>query len=199
MYFLSMFQDHDEVKYFDIPKCFVSPDKYDFSSIYDVIGFVDKKSKEDPTYEGVVICDNHFRRFKLKSDSYVALHHLKDNGNIFNPKKMLPVILKNEVDEILAYLPEVAPAFEHYQKIMAEDFENLVKVWESNKDIECQKDFALSICGKTHFTSILFDMRKLYGLNQNLKQLKELWLNSERLILRRLKENLYVREKPNIF
>ncbi len=38
-----------------------------------------------------------------------------------------------------------------------------------------QKDFAAAIAKKTPFTGILFELRKRYGMDQNVNQLKAEW------------------------
>ncbi len=59
--------------------------------------------------EGFVVCDAHFRRVKIKSPQYVALHHLRDQ---FSLPKMIELVRTGEGDEFLAYFPDFRAQFE---------------------------------------------------------------------------------------
>jgi len=55
--------------------------------------------------EGYVVCDKYFHRVKIKSPEYVKAHHGRTNGNI-SLRRLLEIILNNEVDEFLIYANE---------------------------------------------------------------------------------------------
>jgi len=59
--------------------------------------------------EGFVVCDAQFRRVKIKSPQYVALHHLRDQVSI---PKMLDLVRSGEGDEFLAYFPDFRAQYE---------------------------------------------------------------------------------------
>jgi hypothetical protein len=59
-------------------------------------------------------------------------------------------------------------------------FCELDALWNTTKHIENQKEFALSIAGKTPFTSILFNIRKAKA------NLKDEWRKSEDIIVKNL-------------
>lgn len=61
--------------------------------------------------EGYVAVDGNFKRNKIKSPAYLAVHHLKDNG-VVNNKRLLELILNGENIEFLTYFPEYTTVFE---------------------------------------------------------------------------------------
>lgn len=133
---------------------------YPCNSFKDVEDFLSEKESSDPTFEGMVLRDRNGLRVKIKTKTYLALHHLHDNGNIANPKNIIPFLLKGEKDEIMAYFPEMEEQVNKVESLLKEEYEQLKSLWLSTKDIENQKDFALSIVGKTKFAGMLFTIRK---------------------------------------
>jgi hypothetical protein len=117
-------------------------------------------SESNPTFEGYVIRDINNQRIKVKSATYVALHRLKGNDNIFLPKYIVPIVLAGETDEVLTYFEEATAVFEEVKATMNAAYNEMMDVWAEAKVIENQKEFALAICGKTRFTGILFTARK---------------------------------------
>lgn len=57
------------------------------------------------TEEGYVVVDKYFHRVKIKSPAYVKAHHGRTNGNI-SLRRLLEIVLNNEVDEFLIYANE---------------------------------------------------------------------------------------------
>ena len=59
--------------------------------------------------EGFVVVDRNWRRLKIKSAGYVAIHHLKDRpGGSYTARRLLEIARNNEGDEFLAYFPQLA-------------------------------------------------------------------------------------------
>jgi hypothetical protein len=83
------------------------PKSYLLSSLEDCI-----KAAEVLGYnnEGFVVVDGNWNRIKIKSPAYVALHHLKGNGNI-NKKRIVSLVRTNEDGEFLNYFPEYTNDF----------------------------------------------------------------------------------------
>lgn len=162
------------------------PEQYDFRSRDEIAEFLRRKAETDKTYEGVVVRDDAGERYKIKSETYLALHHLFDNGNVFNPRRLVPLILAGEVDEVLAYLPEAKPHAVQVQERLADEYAKLLELWRAHKDVPVQKDFALAIVGKSPFTGILFDLRKRLSGEQTENDLREAWRLSGDAIVRKL-------------
>lgn len=161
------------------------PETYNFKSIKEVENWLEDRESNDKTYEGVVIYDGKIR-FKVKSKTYLSLSYIKSNGNIFNPKHLLPWILKGEEAELLVYFPELKNKVDEVSKKINNEYNNLKSLWQSTYFISSQKDFALSIVKKTPFSGILFDLRRRLGYNQCEQDLKSAWNSSEDLIIKLL-------------
>ena len=139
---------------------FKRPIQYEFEDVEHIKRFLAIQEREDATFEGVVISDGIIR-LKVKSATYVALHHLKGEGkNMFMPKYILPFVLSGEKDELLTYFPEVKPNFDELNGVVMGHLERLLAIWEETKHIEDQKSFAKAIVGRTPFSSVLFSVRK---------------------------------------
>lgn len=125
-------------------------------------------SSKDPSFEGFVIRDRNGNRWKCKTTTYCALHHMKDNGNIILPERLVEIVLKGEKDEVKAIMPEVSSALDEVSKTVEETWQGLTTLWEASKHIESQKDFAMAV--KNHpFNGLLFAARKTN------KPLEKLW------------------------
>lgn len=180
MYLLAAFRKGVELRWDEVDALkgpFVRPERFSFKNIDEIIKFLQERSDEDKTFEGVVVWDGNWR-WKVKSPTYLSLHKMRGEGdNLYNPKHLIPWVLGNEGDELLTYFPEVKEKYFEMKAKVDDAFTTLVAVWAENKDIEVQKDFALAIVGKTPFTGILFDLRKRFGKDQTLEQLKAEWRN----------------------
>lgn len=167
---------------------FVKPETYQFKDIQDIVKFIEEQESVDPTWEGVVVRDKNGLRMKIKSKTYVALHHLKGNDNIFLTKNLLPFILAGETDEVLTYFPECKERIDEITEIVNGAYGVLFANWWHGQDIEEQKAFALYITKnspwKTPFTGILFNLRKEHGQHQTQEQLKDAWRKSGDAILK---------------
>lgn len=58
--------------------------------------------------EGFVVVDAEFRRVKIKSSHYVAIHHTVTS---LNTRAIVELIQKGEADEVMTYFPEIQREF----------------------------------------------------------------------------------------
>jgi hypothetical protein len=191
MYLLTVFRgktelSRDKIRSLEnIDRLFRLPQSYSFGSIDEISEYIRRIQAEDPTNEGVVIRDSGNRRWKIKSPAYLSLHRMRGEGdNLYNPKNILPFVLTGEGDELLTYFPEVKDRFLEIKAKVDLEYLKLFDVWQSAKGIENQKEFALSILGKTPFTGVLFELKKKFGLAQEEAHLKKAWLESDQAILK---------------
>tara|TARA_R110000824_G_scaffold12226_6_gene53535 strand:- start:3866 stop:5113 length:1248 start_codon:yes stop_codon:yes gene_type:complete len=144
------------------------PKQYTAKSAEDLVELV---SKFPTMEEGVVIildgniissdCES-INRIKCKNPQFVAIAHMRENGNI-SPKNVLRLIMVNEHHEYLKYFADDKPYFDFVESQYKEAVERIKKVYNNNKGIVEQKEFALSIMPETVYTfekGIIFSLRK---------------------------------------
>jgi hypothetical protein len=179
VYLLTCFAGEEEVGPRSVP-LFKTLGTYPLYSADDVTEYVN--SQPEATWEGCVVKDDSFRRWKIKNKRYLALHKMKGaNGDaLYTPSTLLPFILEGEGGELLATYPEITDCFHHYKEKVDTAYNDLESLWHMVKDEESQKDFAILIEGETKFTGVLFTARK------NKTPLKEEWRKAEDSILKGL-------------
>jgi hypothetical protein len=164
---------------------FVRPFRHAFTSVEQIRGFLREQAVNDPTFEGVVIRDRHGSRWKIKSPTYLGLHQMGTSGeDAFEPKHLLPFILAGEGDELLAYYPQARESYLACKAKVESAYEWLEKTWEEHRRIADQKAFAQAIQGRTPFTAILFQLRKLHGAAQTREHLRNAWRQADEMILK---------------
>lgn len=170
LYLLSAFEEWDEIAEYDYGSVNFHAKKlglnmvqfYPFTSLESVKSHIEYKEKTDKTFEGFVVRDYRNNRIKIKSSSYVALHHLRGEGNnLFSPKYLLPIVMTGEIDEVIEYFPEVKDGLFKVRDKFEKEKNGLLELWDQVKGIESQKEFALSIKDKGPLTPLLFQARKL--------------------------------------
>lgn len=162
------------------------PDHHHFESVEDIRSFLDQVSEDDKTFEGLIIRDRHNERYKLKTASYLNIHYFLDNGNLFNPKRLVPIILAGEVSELEVYIPEIKEHAKGVASQLDEAFVELLTLWSQTWRIESQKEFAQAVVGKNRFSGLLFQIRKEHGSDQNEEILRAKWNGSSDLIIKGL-------------
>lgn len=96
-------------------------------------------------------------RIKVKSAAYVACHHIRGEG--LSVKRCCELVLTGEEEEYLTYFPEDRPIIAPYSEALANLLRQMESVYKTHKDIEDQKEFALTIKDYS-FKSVLFTARK---------------------------------------
>lgn len=81
------------------------PKLYNISTLNDCINNANNLPNDK---EGYVVVDKNYNRIKIKSPTYVAMHHVRTN--IATEKSILELIRKNEIDEFINYFPEYKDA-----------------------------------------------------------------------------------------
>jgi hypothetical protein len=178
---------HDSVDTLSVEAGLDRVERFHFTSLGEVQAYMKQQEDADPTYEGVIVCDDKLLRFKVKSITYDALHHMFDNGNIYNPKRLVPWALNPDPSTLLETYPEVKEHLDAVKGKVDESYDQLLKVWKEHHKIEEQRTFAQAIKGKTPFMGLLFALRKKTGIRgpggfapgeQTEEQLYTLWRDS---------------------
>lgn len=134
------FGDHELSKIFDIPKIFP------LSSVDEC---VKAASELDVNAEGYVVVDKNFNRVKIKSPTYVALHHMRNNG-VLSYERGIEIVRGNELGEVLTYFSEFKPHLEKIKNAYDSLIASLNESWLAYNQldpflIETRKDKAIWI------------------------------------------------------
>ena len=161
---------------------------YQFKSKDEIHDFLISTENSDKTFEGVVLRDSNNLRYKWKTKTYVALHQLKDNGNVLLPKRLVPIVLAGEIDEVVATMPEVKTAIYTVNDKLNKTFNDLKELWDRSKSALTQKDYAMMV--KSHpLCSMLFEMRKNHP-NGSYNDLHKIWRSNDELLTKKLFDNV---------
>lgn len=157
-----------------------TPDRFNFKSAEEVIKFIQNRSEQDKTFEGIIVRDKDNNRLKIKNPDYLILHRLKGEDNSFHPKNLIKFVLSGETDELFAYFPETKPKVGEMQSVLDSEFRGLQEAWERLKYSATRKDFAIGVPPNLKTKSLLFR-----ALDTGLP-LSQLWSESEDLLLKLL-------------
>ena len=160
------------------------PETFYLHSIQEVEAFLREKELTDQTFEGIVICDNEFHRWKCKSSTWLALNHMKGESG-FTAKNVIPMILSGDTSELIAYFPEVEEICNEMRTKIDEAYAELRDLFYATREIESQKDFALEI-RHSPFSALLFTLRKEMGNEAGQTDLRVAWRHSAELIVKKL-------------
>jgi len=86
---------------------FDTPRLYPFGNLEDVEMLVGTLLN-DSDHEGVVVMDSDFNRVKMKAESYLALHRLKDGDGNMTQRRLWECIHQGLVDDVVGQWPEYA-------------------------------------------------------------------------------------------
>lgn len=143
--------------------------KYSFSSIDDIVNNI---SSLDAMDEGYVLWnENTGHRVKIKNPDYVAIHHLRDNG-VLVPRRIVHLIHENEHEEYLSYFECDRQFFQPYIDAYNKMVDDIERIWVSVRDIESQKEFALSV-KDLYISGVLFGMRKGFTIKDCLDKMTD--------------------------
>lgn len=143
---------------------------FKFNGIENIIASL--KDVSPVVMEGYVVSSDSrdeyggYKRIKVKSAQYVALHNLRDS---WSPRRVVEIVRAGEISEIVAYFKEYAEQLNE-TKIKYESFVyQLESVYNECKHIENQKEFALKIYSLGAIVpAALFQIRT--GKIQSIKQ-----------------------------
>ena len=93
---------------------FEVPSSYDldWEGVLELVGEMDKD------HEGVVIQDAHFNRVKVKAESYLAIHRLKDASGQFSTKRLWECVQEGVQDDVRANFEEMREAVGQMEETM---------------------------------------------------------------------------------
>ena len=118
------------------------PKQYMLSSLDDCIAMA---ATFDFTKEGFVVVDKDYHRVKVKSEDYVRVHRLANNGSI-TLERAIDLIRMNELEEFLVYCPQytgfINDVCHRFNKFYSDIYFNVNMALIEKMDCETRKDFA---------------------------------------------------------
>ena len=105
--------------------------------------------------EGYVVCDEQFRRIKVKHPGYVALHHAKDGLGV---RAFVDIARSGETPEVIAAFPEFADQLSKTRDAYALLVSEVSADYDRLRAISIQRDFAVEAL-KTRCSAALFAVR----------------------------------------
>lgn len=118
------------------------PKQYMLSSLDDCIAMA---ATFDFTKEGFVVVDKNYHRVKVKSEDYVRVHRLANNGSI-TLERAIDLIRMNELEEFLVYCPKytdfINDVRHRFNKFYSDIYFNVNMALIEKMDCETRKDFA---------------------------------------------------------
>jgi len=100
-------REKDSLKELHVDIGIEKPKEYSITTIEEC---VEAAKNLDKYHEGFVVVDSHWRRVKVKSPLYVAIHHILNN--ISSNKRIIDLIVSGEDAEVISYFPEYAEMFQ---------------------------------------------------------------------------------------
>lgn len=94
-------------------------------------------------HEGFVVVDDAFRRIKIKSSAYVALHHLRGEG--MSQRRAIELWQKGETAEVLASFPEYTDETEVVRVQLDAAIAQSFALWNDHRTLPTKKDFAMAV------------------------------------------------------
>lgn len=118
------------------------PKQYMLSSLDDCIAMA---ATFDFTKEGFVVVDKNYHRIKVKSEDYVRVHRLANNGSI-TLERAIDLIRMNELEEFLVYCPQytdfINDVRHRFNKFYSDIYFNVNMALIEKMECETRKDFA---------------------------------------------------------
>jgi len=137
-----------------LPDTIHRPETFKPSSIDEVHERISKKS---PDFEGYVLSysqNNEVKRIKVKSKSYVELHHLHSKAYSF--EDLVGVCLTGEIAEVSLIIPDLKDTLEKIDNDLSLAIRDCDSFIAENKLLS-RKEFAMKV-GKRPFAFVLYDV-----------------------------------------
>lgn len=155
---------------------FPRPKERTVDSLEEIVAIAKRLPYND---EGFVICDENFNRVKVKSPSYVAIHHIGSLhlNNRVKYKDFFSIAINGEIDEFCNYYPRFEKdlrKIDSQLKIFEEKLNYGVLLVDNNRHLT-KKELAM-ILNKTIYPPFLFDYFKTKDKVLDIKR----WISERR-------------------
>ena len=142
--------------YNGVPTC----PSHKLNNLEELLSFVGSKAPFEQ--EGVVVCDNQFRRFKVKSLAYMAYNRVRDSA-ANSPRALVELILTEKLDDVMPvlepYIQEQAVKLQDSIRVLFQTMESTYQeiLVEVHGQENQRKAFALSVQARKAWMAPLMD------------------------------------------
>ena len=133
----------------ELPFC-LKPKNYGINDLFETLSLVSRLN--DGAHEGVVVCDAHYNRIKMKTEEYLAQAKLANVGPL-TAKNFARMFLNNNLDDYLAFASEM-------------NKERINQFMEKVKNINVELNSVIEFLNKTEFNSrkdIVFSIKENFN------------------------------------
>lgn len=170
-------RDNISLQEYDITESLIAnffpvPKMYPFN---DAITCLVEASKLPWDDEGFVACDRNYKRVKIKSQEYLKIHKLANNGSL-SIKRAIDLYMEGDYDELLAYFPEYKTTFDEIDKRYKEKLIELENIWESfnSLNLQSRKEQAIWLKNNTKHSGIFFGILNKGGtIKEKIREMYE--------------------------
>lgn len=128
---------YEELKFLDPLPGTYRPKKYNLHNMDDIVSVVNGMNEN---HEGIVVCDSHFNRIKVKSPLYLVRAHAYNN-DILTDKRILKLWRADMLDDFLAYVPKKREQVEEVLKLLEQYVNRQESIFKEISHIENRKEF----------------------------------------------------------
>ena len=133
------------------------PKEYSLSSLEDCVAAAAALNEKDSPVkqEGFVVVDAQYRRIKIKSPEYVAVHRILPNGEITD-ERIIEYIKAGIADDVVAYIPSLADRVNSLCDKISNTYDAILTYCLHNREEVLFKNLSRADWAKQHNKDILF-------------------------------------------
>lgn len=117
---------------------------YDVSRISNALELINKMKN----FEGLVLCDNHYNRVKIKTDEYLVLARLTDETS--SDRGLLKLILEDKIDDVISSLPHLQRRVDLIKNFIKKEIQAINALYDEIDFTKERKEIALQLQGNRY-------------------------------------------------
>lgn len=121
-----------------------NPEKWKYKSLDEALSIINDRHN----FEGLVLCDDHYRRVKIKTTEYLSLAKIADETS--SDRGILRLILENRIDDVQTQLPHVRKRIERVQSFIRSEVEAIFMLYQQVDFTKERKDIAIQLKGNPY-------------------------------------------------
>lgn len=118
--------------------------RFKFSNLANALENINNKHN----FEGLVLCDDSYRRVKIKTDEYLTLARMVDDTG--SDRGILKLILEEKIDDVVSSLPHLQRRVDLIRDYIKNEIKNIESLFAAVDFTKDRKDIALQIQGNRY-------------------------------------------------